>query len=159
MEKNAEKLLEQYEKFKSILVKVTNENCVKNLDEIFGEKIVLAPRGIKEDEGGYPGALIDFSLRFASESKSLAGKFKLDPKEAVKVSLLHELGKIGNTEHDFYIQQDSDWHREKLGQSYKYNEQCSRVSVAHRTVWITQTSGIRLSEEETVAILSSQGFH
>jgi len=159
MEKSAENLLEQYEKFKSILSKVVSESNVEKLDELFGEKILFCPRGTKLEDGGFPGALVEFSLRVASEAKSLAGKFNQPVKSAVKVSLLHELGKIGNLDQDFYIQQDSDWHREKLGQTYKYNDLCSRVSISHRSVWIANQSGIVLTEDELVAILTGQGLH
>ena len=47
----------------------------------------------------------------------LGAKFNL-AKSLVKISLLHELGKLGDPENELYIPQDSDWHREKLGQNY-----------------------------------------
>ena len=37
----------------------------------------------------------------------------------LKVGLLHDIGKLGTVDHDLFVDQDSSWHREKLGQLYK----------------------------------------
>ena len=140
--------------------KVAGTPATSRLSEVCGESLVLAPRGLTEDDGGRPGALIKFSLNVASAAKTLSSHFG-DTKSLVKVSLLHELGKLGDvTEgNELFIMQESDWHREKLGQMYKYNEACSRMNVAHRTLWLTSQLGFELSREEWMAINVSQGLH
>lgn len=159
MENTAEKILNQHQKFSLILSKVCDKEAVEKLIEFFGERIAMAPRSTKHEDGGYPGALLEFSLNVASVSKSISESFNCDVKSLVKVSLLHEIGRIGDLENDFYLEQDSEWHREKLGQHYKYNEKCLKMGISHRTLWILNHFGFSLTQEEYLAILTSQGLH
>ena len=103
---------------------------------------------------------MSFSLSAASIAKSLSPTFG-NTKSLVKVALLHELGKIGglSIDEDLYLIQESEWHREKLGQVYKYNDKCSKMNTAHRTLWLLSHFGVELSREEWVAINVSQGMH
>ena len=158
MIEQTEKLVNSFEKYISVLSKVADKHLVENISEKFGERLVLSPRGLTEKDGGNPGGLIDFSLSVASASKSISSVIG-DTKSLVKVSLLHELGRIGDLENDLYVPQDSDWHREKLGQNYKYNENCPKMSISHRTLWLLNNCGAILNREEYLAILTSQGLH
>jgi len=157
---DAETLVSQYEKYCEILGKVSSKEAVTRLTEVFGERLVLAPRGMTKEEGGIEGNLVDFSLKVATSAKSLSKNFG-HTKSLVKVSLLHELGKLGNVEKgtDLFIPQDSDWHVEKLGQMYKYNDNCEKMNTAHRTLWLLSHLGFDLTREEWVAINVSQGMH
>jgi len=156
----AEELVGQYEKYCEILGKVSSAAAVEKLNAVFGERLVMAPRGLTEEDGGIAGELVGFSLRVASEAKTLSSSFG-HTKSLVKVSLLHELGKLGCLDggEELFIIQDSDWHRDKLGQTYKYNENCPKMNTAHRTLWILSHLGFDLSREEWVAINVSQGMH
>jgi hypothetical protein len=69
------------------------------------------------------------------------------------------LGKLGSLEEELFLSQDSQWHREKLGQHFKYNEKCPKMSAAHRTLYLLQKYGLEVSQEEWIAILTSQGLH
>ena len=156
----AEELVSQYDKYCEILGKVSSPASVEKLNTTFGERLALAPRGLTEEDGGAAGELVGFSLRVASVAKTLSSSFG-HTKSLVKVALLHELGKLGgpSSEEDLFISQDSDWHRDKLGQMYKYNENCPKMNTAHRTLWILSHLGFDLTREEWVAINVSQGMH
>jgi hypothetical protein len=157
---SAEDLVVQYEKYCDIMKKVAGIPAVERLSEVCGESLAMAPRGLTVEDGGYPGGLVEFSLNVASAAKTLSPHFG-DAKALVKVSLLHELGKLGDVMegNNLFIPQESDWHREKLGQMYKYNEACSRMNVAHRTLWIASQLGFKIDREEWMAINVSQGLH
>jgi len=157
---SAENLVEQYEKYCDVLSKVSDSGSVARLSEAIGDRLVLAPRGLTAEDGGVPGGLVEFSLRAASAAKSMSRHFG-DPKTLVRVSLLHELGKLGDLCEggDLFLPQESDWHREKLGQMYKYNDVCSRMNVGHRTLWILSHLNFDLTREEWMAINVSQGLH
>ena len=156
----AEELVGQYEKYCEILGKVSSPEAVERLSATFGDRLILSPRGLTEEDGGIAGELVGFSLRVASAAKSLSTSFG-HTKSLVKVALLHELGKLGNPEEgtELFIPQDSDWHRDKLGQMYKYNEKCPKMNTAHRTLWILSHLGFDLTREEWVAVNVSQGMH
>jgi len=157
---SAETLVAQYEKYCNVLKKVLNEEAVNLLTETVGERLVTSPRGLTLADGGSPGGLVEFSLSVASRAKEMSPNFG-DTKSLVRVSLLHELGKLGDLEagHELFIPQESQWHQEKLGQMYKYNEDCPKMNVAHRTLWILAHLNIEITREEWMAINVSQGLH
>lgn len=156
-------LIKQYEKYVTLLERFFPSEGAKALIEHFGERLVLCPAGLTIDEGGYPGALVDRALRIAQKSKQLvqAAELPVEPSSAVRAALVAELGRLGDldAEGELYLVQTSDWHREKLGQNYKYNEFCSRTSVPHRTLFLLQHFGLQLTQEEWVAVLTFGGLH
>ena len=156
--KNTEQLVAQLEKYTDILSKVIGPEPAKDLCETLGERLLMCPRGLTEEAGGSPGALLEFSLAVAASAKSLSSTYG-DTKSLVKVSLLHELGKVGDLTNDLFVIQESDWHREKLGHVYKYNEDCEKMNIAPRTLWLLSHFGIELTREEWIAIDVSQGMH
>ena len=158
--KDTEQLLAQFEKYQDVLKKVIGSEPAKDLCETLGERLLMCPRGLTEEAGGNPGELVAFSLEVASAAKNLASVFG-NTKSLVKVALLHEIGKVGGLtpEEDLYLIQESEWHRDKLGQVYKYNENCPKMNVAHRTLWMLSHFNIDISREEWIAINVSQGMH
>ena len=156
----AEQIVEQFEKYCNVLKKVIGTPAAERLVNDLGDRLALSPRGLTEDTGGTPGGLIDFSLKVASTAKSLSSNFG-EAKSLVKVALLHEIGRVGGLEagSDLYLIQDSDWHRDKLGQVYKYNEDCPKMNIAHRTLWLLSHLDIDLTREEWLAVNVGQGMH
>ena len=161
LEENA--LIKQYEKYTTFLERFFPGEATKDLIEHFGERLVLCPAGLTIEEGGYPGALVDRALRTAQRAKQIAQAAELptNPSSAVRVALVAELGRLGDLEPEaeLYLPQTSDWHREKLGQNYKYNDACSRTTVPHRTLHLLQHFGLRLNREEWIAVLTIGGLH
>ena len=47
----------------------------------------------------------------------------------------------------------------KLGQSYTYNKDLSRMTIPHRTIHILNKYSFDFDEEEYLSILLSQGMH
>lgn len=158
--KNTEQLVSQFEKYCDVLSKVVGSKSATRLCDELGERLLMCPRGLTEKDGGSPGELITFSLEVASQAKKLASTYG-NTKSLVKVALLHELGRLGGLDagHDLYLVQDSEWHREKLGQTYKYNDSCPKMNISHRSLWILSHYGIEITREEWVAINIAQGMH
>lgn len=84
---------------------------------------------------------------------------KLPTSTILKVGLLHDLGKVGDLEQPHFLDQDSDWHREKLGQLYKYNESMPKMGYSHRALWLLQHFGVSLTRDEWEAIYIGGGLH
>ena len=151
----------QWETFKALCDKLSDENIGSLLDDL-GERIVLCPYNQREsDPCSYPGGLIKFSLELAGAMRKLNKTFEMGVSTAsiIKVALFHGIGKVGDLENDMYIPQDSDWHREKLGQLYKINESISKMSTTHRGLFTLQRYGVALTREEWLAIQLSGGSH
>jgi len=133
-----------------------------DLLEALGSRLITTPCSTHEKDGGcYAGGLVENSLSITSKMRKLAASFDLNVETAsiLKVGLLHEVGKVGTLEEDLFVEQDSSWHREKLGQFYKYNENLTKATIPDRTLYLLQHFGITLTNDEYYAIRLSQGAH
>jgi len=156
-----EKIESNWETFNKLCRRLSDHNLNKLLDDL-GERLVMCPASAKLDQYcAYPGGLIEHSIAVAGTLRTISDSHNLNLSVAsiLKVSLLHDLGKIGDENSDLFVEQDSSWHREKLGQMYKYNENLGRMSVSHRTLWLLQSFGVSLTHDEWLAIQLAQGSH
>jgi hypothetical protein len=152
-----------FEKF----CKRLSDSGLNSLLDVMGDRICMAPASMRSSTpGAYPGGLIEQALQITSTMRTLYDSVyreseacELTVSSILKVGLLHDLGRVGDLENDFLVLQDSDWHREKLGQMYKYNEDADKMSVSHRTLYLLQHFGIILSKDEWLAIQIATGSH
>ena len=150
-----------WETFTQVLGRLNDDNISLMLDNL-GERIAACPSSMKIDQPGcHPGGLVENSLEVTSVMRSLndALDYGYQIQSLIKVGLLHDIGKIGNLEKEYFLPQESEWHREKLGQMFIYNPDLQKMSVTHRTLYILQNFGVSLSEEEWIAIQISSGTH
>ena len=161
MSYDAEKLQTNWETFSKLCGRLSDDGINKLL-ETLDERLVLCPSSPRENQhGAYPGGMIEHVLQVTSNMRNLVKAYDVDVPIAsiLSVGLLHDIGKVGNLEEDYFIEQDSDWHREKLGQMYKYNEDLNKMSVSHRTLWLLQHFGVTLTNDEWLAVQLAQGSH
>ena len=78
----------------------------------------------------------------------------VDIKSVYKVGLLHDVGRLGTLTEDWLLPQDSDWHREKLGNMFKYNVELPMMTHLHRTMLLLNQFQIKLTEEEFYGLAS-----
>lgn len=131
-----------------------------------GERLALCPASAKvEYHNCFPGGLVEHSLRvldFASEwhkglKRTLSGKIRRD--SLIIACIGHDLGKVGDHEQAYYIPlaRENEWKREKWGQHYDYNDQLTYMTVPFRALWLLQHFGVRLTQDEALAIHLSDG--
>lgn len=160
MDNDAKQIMNTYEKYVSLLRKFfpNSHSAIEKLEADMGERLALAPRDTHPEKGGFPGGLVKFALMTANHCKAFSAN--VDAKKLARVSLIHELGRLGDPEPEMelYVSEESDWHREKLGRHYKYNENCPKMSVAHRTLFYIAHYGFEVSKDEWIAIATSAGF-
>jgi len=149
---------ETYEK----LCRRLSDSGLNTLLESMGERILMCPASPRESQyGAYGGGLVEHSLEVAKVMRDLVLVYNISvPVNSIlKVGLLHDLGKIGDLDKDYFVEQTSDWHRDKLGQVYKFNEELNKMSVSHRTLYLLQHFGITLTNDEWLAVQLAQGSH
>jgi hypothetical protein len=147
--------------YEKLCQRLSNDNLNKLL-EYLGERIVMCPATPRTDQYSCePGGLVQHSLDTTIMMRTLNESlgFNLPIASILKVGLLHDIGKVGDLENDYFVEQDSDWHREKLGQHYKYNEDIQKMSISHRTLFLLNHFGIMLGVDEWIAIQLAQGSH
>ena len=156
-----EKIVSNFEVFQKLLTSKTGnrKSAFEDFLNKFGDRIAVCPsHNLTKRSTSAPGGLVEHSLNTYKIARKLveATGVAVDTESLVIVCLLHEIGKIGDEEKDYFVSQESSWHRDK-GQIYTYNPELPKMTHAHRTLYLLQTSGIRLSLDEWIAILTQHG--
>lgn len=135
--------------------------------EKFAERIITAPASSHADRHNcFPGGYIDHVLRVCDMSKALydiwtkvkAGTELFTFEELIFSALNHDLGKIGTEEGEYYIPNDSQWHKER-GQIYKLNGHIDYMKVPDRSLYLLQQHGIPVTQNEYLAIKLHDGLY
>ena len=134
--------------------------AVTAMVEHMGERLLMCPASSRTIyHCAHPGGLIEHSLNVLRNMKKLAIAYDIAvPAESMIIAaLFHDWGKVGDLDSAYYLEQDSDWHREKLGQMYKINEDMQSMPNAERGLWILQHFGVQLTLDEWIAIRANDG--
>ena len=135
--------------------------------EKFSERIMTAPASSHADRHNcFPGGYLDHILRVCDMSKALydiwrkvnAGTDTFTFEELIFSALNHDLGKIGTEEGEYYIPNDSQWHKER-GQIYKLNGTIDYMKVPDRSLYLLQQHGIPVTQNEYLAIKLHDGLY
>ena len=142
------------------------ENLLKMYED-FKERMMFAPASAKGDyhnamPGGYVEHIlhiIQFSLQLKKVWEDNGAEINFTDEELVFAAMHHDLGKVGDLEHDYYIPQDSDWHRKNQGAIYKHNPQLQYMKVPDRGLWLLQHYGVKVSDKEYLGIKLADGLY
>jgi len=161
MSLSPEEIAANFDKYRSLCERLGDRSpAALELIDHMSERLALCPASSRKDyHHAIPGGLVDHSLRVLGNAMKLCKTFGWElPKDSLIIGcLFHDLGKIGDHEKDYYVPQDSDWHREKLGEMYKHNKDIQYMTVPHRGVWLCQHFGLKLSQDEWLAIVLNDG--
>lgn len=156
------KVQENWDKVKSLVNRIENEKvkagCIALTDHLYDRMAVAPASTRKEYIGCFVGGLVWHSLNVLRTMNSLRTSLDLGDEVSadsmILLGLFHDIGKLGNEDNDYYVPQNSEWHREKLGQLYEVNKGMGNVPVPVRTLWWLNKFNIPLSENEIHAIQS-----
>lgn len=158
--KNAEMVMKLIENH---IVSDRKDKISKMLEKI-GTQFYTAPasKNINEHEA-YTGGLVEHSLKVLKNLIEICNIwYKNCPVETrVIVGLFHDFDKSCTTDGtDWYIPNESQWHREKLGKMYELNPIIrDGLTHAQRSVRLLSYFNINLTDEEYLAILTHDGLY
>jgi hypothetical protein len=158
IERDIESLWNKYEN----LLKMLSDDGINKLLEEQGQRIIECTynQKISEPYCGV-GGLVAYSLDLAKNAKVLSQtlKYNITSHSIIKCSLLSEVGRIGLQNIDRLLVSDSEWHKEKLGQYFEWNNHCPKYNVYHMSLWYIQNYNIYLSWDEwqTIMLMTSLG--
>jgi hypothetical protein len=143
------------------------ENLLKFYDK-YQERLILMPAAHKKEyHNAFPGGYVEHVNRVitcALHLHELWGQMGADlttytKEELVFSALNHDLGKMGDEEHDSYIPQTDNWRREKLGEDYMFNTKLPFASVPDRGLFLLQSHGIQYTFNEMITIQTHDGLY
>jgi hypothetical protein len=131
------------------------------------DRIVVAPASGKEHyhysfAGGYVLHIlhiVDISKQLSVLYKKMGGTIDFTEEELVFSALHHDFGKLGDLDHEYYIPNDDDWRRKKLGEIFTNDPNINNMRVPDRALWLLQHFGIKCSIKETLGIKLADGMY
>ena len=134
----------------------------------YQERVMLMPAAHKKEyHNAFPGGYVEHVnrvVRCALKQAKLweeegADMSTFTNEELVFSAINHDLGKMGDENHESYIPQDDKWRREKLGEDYKFNTKVPFSSVPDRGLFMLQSHGIIYTFNEMLAIQTHDGLY
>jgi len=142
------------------------ENLLKMYD-YFQDRMMLAPASAKGHfHNAMPGGYVEHILHIVKHSLELkqlweknGAMINFTDEELVFAALHHDLGKIGDLENDYYVPQDSEWHRKNRDEIYKHNPSLQYMKVPDRGLWLLQHFGVKVTDKEYIGIKLTDGLY
>ena len=134
----------------------------------YQERIIMMPAAHKKEyHNAFPGGyvdhvirVIDCSLKLHNIWEEMGADISTYTKEELIFSALnHDLGKMGDDQHEAYIPQTDQWRKDKLGEDYMFNTKLAFASVPDRSLFLLMSHGIQYSFNEMIAIQTHDGLY
>jgi hypothetical protein len=79
--------------------------------------------------------------------------------ELVFSAINHDLGKFGDENNASYIEQTDQWRRDKLNETYMFNDRLEYMTVPDRGLFLLMENGIQYTKNEFLAIRTHDGLY
>ena len=160
--------VDQLEKLITIAKENFSEDRFGKLEKMyeqFADRILVAPASGKVHyHNCYPGGYLDHihnviaaTVEVARAMKKMGVVMDFTREEAIFAAMHHDLGKLGDVDEPYYIDQTSDWHRNR-GELYTHNPKLQYMSVTDRALYLLQHFGVETTAKEWKAIKVSDGL-
>tara|TARA_R110001592_G_scaffold280361_1_gene547742 strand:- start:7870 stop:8646 length:777 start_codon:yes stop_codon:yes gene_type:complete len=171
MKLSAEKIQFNWVEFNTNIEQhITGDRKQKLLDfyKKYEERISLMPASHKKEyHSAFPGGYVDHVNRVVKAALSMSAVWEgfgadmstFTQEELIFSAINHDLGKMGDSEHESYIPQTDKWRRDKLGEEYMHNKAIAFAAVPDRGLFLLQEYGIKYTFNEMVAIQTHDGLY
>jgi hypothetical protein len=159
-EQQIKNVMETWQTFMGVISsKVTDVNARAGLLALCEEqqsRIAACPSASRAEYfGAFPGGLAKYSLDVLKVMKELNKLYNtnLSTDDLIVTALFHNVGKIGSSDQDYYLTQESEWHRNK-GMLYEINPQLQNIQPSIRSLWWLNHYAVPLTDHAVDAIAS-----
>lgn len=171
MKLTAEQIQANWEKFLANIKENISGNRgeqLLNFYKRYEERVILMPAAHKKEyHGAFPGGYVAHVNRVVEGSLKLYDMWEemgcdmttFTKEELVFSAINHDLGKLGDKEHDAYVPQTDQWRKDKLGEDYMFNKQLAFCSVPDRGLFLLQQHDISYTFNEMIAIQTHDGLY
>ena len=134
----------------------------------FEDRLMLMPASHKKEyHNAFPGGYIEHVNRVV---KCALKQYLLFQEEGCDVSTFtkeelvfsainHDLGKMGDKNHESYLPQTDKWRKEKLGEDYMHNKEIAFAAVPDRGLFLLQQHDVKYTFNEMIAIQTHDGLY
>lgn len=165
-----EQIAENWNTFKNNICKYISSPRKEKLLELYDEMedfIVFAPAAINRSNhnsiyGGYVdhvNRVLDAAFALNKTWEEFGGVKNFTDEELAFACINHDLGKLGLPGIPGCFPNDNQWEIDKLGKLYKYNIDLPFSTVPDRSIFLLQSRGIILTQNEYLAIKIHDGMY
>ena len=131
------------------------DNLLKMYD-YFQDRMMLAPASGKEQyHNAFPGGyvehilhVIECSQKIGQVWKDMGAHIDWTDEELIFSAMHHDLGKVGSLDGDYYVPNDSEWHRKNQGKIYNHNGAIHYMNVTDRSFYLLNHFQVPMTEQE-----------
>ncbi len=165
-----EQIQENWQKLRKLITDTFEGERLEKLNEMydyFEDRMMLAPASGKEHYhnahiGGYVEHVLNV-INCSVQIKELWVKngatINFTDEELIFAAIHHDLGKVGDLDKDYYVPQDSEWHRKNRGEIFTHNGELSYMTVTDRAIFLLGHFQIPMSENEYIGLLLTDGLY
>ena len=140
---------------------------LKTMYTYFEDRMCVAPASGKEHYhnahvGGYVEHVlhvVDLAVKIRKMWEIEGATINFTEEEIVFAALHHDLGKVGDMKKDYYVPQDSDWHRKNQGSIFKHNGDLQFMTVTDRAIFLLNQFNIKMTENEYIGLRLTDGLY
>ena len=131
------------------------------------ERFIMMPASHKSQyHNCFPGGYVDHVNRVVAAAltfNTVWHEFGMidtyTTEELVFSAINHDLGKFGDEENAAYIEQTDQWRRDKLNETYMFNDRLEYMTVPDRGLHLLLSNGIIPTKNEIIAIRTHDGLY
>ena len=140
---------------------------LREMYDYFEDRMIIAPASGKEHYhnahvGGYVEHVIhvtDLAVKIRNMWEQEGATIDFTEEEVIFAALHHDLGKVGDLDKDYYVPQDSEWHRKNRGEIFTHNGELSYMTVTDRAIFLLGHFQIPMSENEYIGLRLTDGLY
>ena len=161
---------QNWNKLRNIIQDTFEGERLDNLNKMydhFEDRMCMAPASGKEHfHYAHVGGYVEHVLHIIDYSKQLKGVWETNgatinftDEELIFAAMHHDLGKVGDLEHDYYVPNESEWHRKNQGAIYTHNKELQHMTVTDRAIFLLGHFRIPMSESEYIGLRLTDGMY
>ena len=161
---------QNWNKLRNIIQNTFEGERLDNLNKMydyFEDRMCMAPASGKEHfhyahVGGYVEHvlhIIDYSQQLRSVWEKNGATINFTDEELIFAAMHHDLGKVGDLEHDYYVPNESEWHRKNQGAIYTHNKELQHMTVTDRAIFLLGHFKVPMSEYEYIGLRLTDGMY
>ncbi len=169
-ELSIEQIEHNWKKLRDIIENTFDGDRLINLNKMydyFEDRMCMAPASGKEHYhyahvGGYVEHVlhvVDCALKITNLWASEGATINFTTEEVIFAALHHDLGKVGDMENDYYIPQESEWHRKNRGEIFTHNGALQYMTVTDRAIFLLNQFQIPMTENEYIGLRLTDGLY
>ena len=131
------------------------------------ERFIMMPASHKSQyHNCFPGGYVDHVNRVVAAALTFSTVWHefgmidtYTTEELVFSAINHDLGKFGDEQNAAYIEQTDQWRRDKLNETYMFNDRLEYMTVPDRGLHLLLSNGIIPTKNEMIAIRTHDGLY